>query len=120
MSLREAGSYNAMKIQSGRIQSVGINPNNGRSLGFVEGLGQSDLSNLVIDPNAPAQTGTPGVTVTSNPQTTADVTSYLDSLLAPSESALPTTTTATQPFQWGAFVMGLGALFFVVVLAKKK
>lgn len=106
-----------MKIQSGRIQTVGINPNNGRSLGFVEGLGQ-DFSNLVIDPNSTAQTGTPGVTVTSDPQTTADVTGLL-------ESYLPTTTTQTstatqQPFQWGAFLMGLGALFFVVVLAKKK
>ena len=61
-----------MKIQSGRIRQVGLQPNRGMSLGFC-GLGQSDLSTLA-NPSGTG-TGTAGSDPSSISQTITSVDS---------------------------------------------
>ena len=133
-----------MKITSGRIQRAGLNPNSGKSLGFygVGALGQSpgDVG-ISVDANGnviPASNSLPASSYTQttsnidtsavnaeqnliNAMTPAQYAAYQTQITGAANTAAiygtPTTTT-TQPFQWGALLMGLTGVFFVVVLVK--
>jgi len=119
-----------MKITSGRIRNVGINPNRGMSLGFA-GLGQMDTSGLQIQTDANGNVIPTAVTsgsFTVSPATNVDTSSLnasqdlLSALTAQDYAAAvqnaqaPTSSIPT----WLPWAAGGLLLFLIVAQGKKR
>jgi len=117
-----------MKIQSGRIRSVGINPGNGLSLGFCRGMGDGEssdgynfnpLTDMMSTPQSTPQPSTSDSGVeaptfaSTQPVILPDGSYYYPTPKSPAKAAPTTTASSYIP-------LVLGAVGFLVLMKLAK